>query len=102
MIRLRRRSAALAAYRDEDAMPYAGEGERAIPADAAAGARRAVGTCKYLGTKREVSAVYKKTVTTPQDREMHARHSRARLDELRGKVRAGIEHRQRLRNKRTR
>ena len=84
VIRLRRRSAALAAYRDEDAMPYAGEGERAIPADAAAEARRAVGTCKYLGTKREVSAWYEKTVTTPQEREMRARRSRARLGRVAG------------------
>lgn len=57
LIRLWRRSAALAAYVDEDAMPYAGEGERAIPADAAAGAQRAVGTCKHLGTEQEVSTV---------------------------------------------
>ena len=72
LIHLWQRSAALVAYRDEDAMPYAGESERAIPADAAAGARRAVGTCKYLGTKQEVSAWYEKTVTTPQERDVRA------------------------------
>ena len=37
LIHLWRQSAVLAAYRIEDTMSYAGEGERAMPADAAAG-----------------------------------------------------------------